>query len=254
VRRVRELVTAVSRDDSALRNLRFDPGALARSLNLGAGHLAALHSAERFFEAESPILDRPASDPAVPRLGNPAEAGFAAAPPSLAGLVASAETGALLTGPTTGTYTISSSATATGTAAAPPPPPAPPGPVTPPPPITPPPVTPPPITPPVPPPPVTPPPVTAVPPPFPCPPVTPAGPPPVPAMPCPPPAGPALPPCPADLPALAASLSGHVCCPVAITAMVAEVSATADAAIAALAALARLRQQPGDHASRGPTA
>ena len=112
VRKVRELVAAVTRDDAALHNLRFDPAVLARTVGLDARQLSALHSAERFFATEKPIPDAaagvPVPAPPPPPVPGPLE--FLAA-----SLAASADTGTLLTGPTSGTYTVSSSATATAT-------------------------------------------------------------------------------------------------------------------------------------------
>ena len=59
MRKVRELVAAVTRDDAALHNLRFDPAVLARTVGLDARQLSALHSAERFFATEKPITSAP---------------------------------------------------------------------------------------------------------------------------------------------------------------------------------------------------
>lgn len=258
MRKVQELIAAVTRDNTALHSLRFDPAALARSMNLGLHQLQALDSAGRFFDTEKPILDSP-----VP---------FAPAPPSrvvlsvgikpLGGtLVASADTGSLYTGPTTGTYTISSSAheavvRGPGAPSAPAGPAIPAGPSLP-------------AGPSAPTAPAGPlPPTVPV---SPLPPVIPAGPT-VPIVPvAPSPASPAAPlvpgipsaplfPCPPAVPACLVppgsptapwpavpqpvpAVSGHSCCNAAITAMVADVSATANTAMVALTALARPHQR-----------
>ena len=112
---VRDVVTAVVASDAALQDLRHDPAALARTLNLSGEHVAALHSADRFFETENAIADRPG--PIAPaRPAGPASARvFAVAPPPATGVTVSADSGTLLPGPTSGTYTIVSSASATST-------------------------------------------------------------------------------------------------------------------------------------------
>lgn len=110
MRRIQELVAAVAGDDSTLQNLRFDPARLARSLSLGPEHLAALHSAERFFASERPILDGPDTTPAPPPTGPVRPRALLPIPLPRQELVATPDSGTLHTGPTTGTSTISSSA------------------------------------------------------------------------------------------------------------------------------------------------
>ena len=58
MRKVQELIAAVTHDNAALQSLRFDPGALGLSLNLDLHHMQALDSAGQFFATEKPILDR----------------------------------------------------------------------------------------------------------------------------------------------------------------------------------------------------
>ena len=273
VRGVRKLVEAVAHDQSALEDLRSDPATLAHSLNLSAGHLAALRSAERFFDTEAPIPDRSGGTPTSASPKRRETAVFTPDPGIASPLVASADTGTLLTGPLTGTFTIFSSATAAAdTVAAPVPAPQPSGtpaggvpsaPATPGGPVTPGgPTTPGGTT-------------TPTAPVFPAGPVTPAGPAspsapaagPTPALgaaPCPSPAWPfpgapvaptqAAPagqsypePPVCEVPAPAPPARSHVCCQVAVAAMVADVGATADAAMAALTALVHQR-----HAKASP--
>ena len=232
MRKVQELIAAVTHDNAALQSLRFDPGALGLSLNLDLHHMQALDSAGQFFATEKPILDRAPSPGPAPRSVAVPSAGLI---PLGLNLVASADTGSLYTGPTTGTYTISSSATVTARVVSPcppaappaPPPASPPGPL---PPVTP-------VGPPMAPSPPFPPPSPAA--PLPCPPVAP--------LPCPPgiPAGPICPCSPSfscPVPPQAPAVSGHCCCATAITAIVADISVTASTAMAALSALARPRQ------------
>jgi hypothetical protein len=59
VRPIREIVTAVVSSDAALQNLRHDPAALGHILTLSDEQVSALRSADRFFESEQPIADRP---------------------------------------------------------------------------------------------------------------------------------------------------------------------------------------------------
>lgn len=268
---IRDVVAAVAGDDSALQNLRFDPTTLARSLSLGPGHLAALRSAERFFAAEKPILDRPGATPSpmhTERLLSP----VIVSTPSAPELVATADPGALHTGPTEGTYTISSSAyfaAAVAPAPGPRPPSAPTTPTGP-------------VIQPAP----SPSPVTSrpsQPQPAPTPPVTPVAPVhPVPGqLPVPSrfpvprqpsvtgqqPAADGLPP-PGVLqtpreprtgpPELGAPMPSpvtgcHPCCQAAVAAMVAEVGATANAALVALTAIARQRRRSDGRRVRGAT-
>jgi len=255
VRRIQELVAAVAGDDSTLQNLRFDPASLARSLSLDPEHLAALHSAERFFASEKPILNDPTTTP-TPAPTVPVRARAILPIPSLGQeLVATADTGTLHTGPTSGTYTISSSAAFAGTVPVPGPPrPSPP----------------------------TPPggpagpsapggpagpsaPVTPL-PPHPAPgapvsPVAPVGPAPgQPSTPsCPPspgvlrpPGGPSAGPPERTPQAPGPAADHHACCHAAITAMVTAVGATADTALVALTAIARQRRPSGGRHARCP--
>jgi hypothetical protein len=258
VRTIQELVAAVAGDDSMLQNLRFDPAGLARSLSLGPEHLAALRSAERFFASERPILDGPPTTPAPPPTGRALPRAILPVPPSAQALVATLDTGTLHTGPTTGTYTISSSAHFSDAVVVP-------GPPRPPPPTTPP-------SPGLPPSPRGPAvpsaPVTPLPPrPHPAPgapvsPITPVSPAPgqPPVLSCPP--SPGVPrPCGEPTtgpPELTLQASGpaaghHACCHTAITAMVAQVGTTADTALVALTAIARQRRSSGGRHARSAT-
>ena len=54
---IQDLVDAATRDEAVLNNLRQDPSALARSLDLNSEHVTALRSAETIFATEKPILD-----------------------------------------------------------------------------------------------------------------------------------------------------------------------------------------------------
>jgi len=258
VRRIQELVAAVAGDDSTLQNLRFDPASLARSLSLGPEHLAALQSAERFFASEKPILDGPATMPTPPPTGAALARAILPIPPSGQELVAAADTGSLHTGPTTGTYTISSSAHFADTVVVP-------GPPRPPPPTTPggPGVPSAPGGPGVPSAPVTPlPPRPPTAPGGPVSPVTPVSP--VPGQPaapsCPPSPGVFRPPgepCagpPEPTPQAPGLVPGHrACCHAAITAMVSTVGTTADTALVALTAIARQRRPSGGRHDRCAT-
>lgn len=246
MRKIQDLVAAVACDDSALRSLRLDPDALAQSVGLGPEHVAALWSAERFFASEGPILDRPAVTPFHAAAARP---GLRAIRSPLASeLTATADTGTLHTGPTSGTYTISSSASFPETSPpvpAPQPPPAPgtPSPVAPPSPATPP-------APATPPGPAQPAPTAPVAPSAPGSPVYPApGQLPTPGdakPPGAPVAGPPESPVPAPVP-----VGPHVCCQAAIAAMVAEVGSTASTALVALTALARHRPTASARHARG---
>ncbi len=112
MRRIRDVVAAVVASDAALRDLREDPVAFGRALNLTREHVTALRSADRFFEKEQPITDRSGPVAAQPRVATRA---FGPAPLSVTGVTVTADSGTLLTGPVTGTYTIISSASATAT-------------------------------------------------------------------------------------------------------------------------------------------
>lgn len=112
---VRRLIAAVSHDPAALAQLRHDSESLASALDLPAAHSDALRSADRFFDTEKPILDQPVVRSAK-ALAPPVAQAFTEAAPSDLAITASADTGTLLPGPDTGTYTITSSATATSTA------------------------------------------------------------------------------------------------------------------------------------------
>lgn len=242
MRRIQELVAAVAGDDSTLQNLRFDPASLARSLSLDPEHLAALHSAERFFASEKPILNDPATTP-TPAPAGPGPARVILPIPSLGQeLVATADTGTLHTGPTSGTYTISSSAAFAETVPVPGPPrPSPPttpgGPAGPSAPVTP---------------------LPPRPHPAPGAPVSPVAPVcPVPGQPstpsCPPsPGGPSAGPPERTPQPPGPAADHHACCHAAITAMVTMVGTTADTALVALTAIARQRRPSGGRHTRRP--
>jgi hypothetical protein len=264
VRRIRDLVAAVEADDSACHSLRFDPAALARSLDLNSGHLAALHSAERFFVSESPIVERPAETPIKATAEHALVRRSIAISSPAPELTATADTGTLHTGPTHGTYTISSSAAFPDAVTPTPGPQRPPGPTQAagsPSPVTPPPVQPGPaqqrpVAPgyPVPgqlPPPgwVVPPAPGRVPPPAVLQPPSSRQPPSVPR-----PAGE----CPARPPEVTSPLPGqaanhHACCHAATVAIVGQASATAITAQVALTAIRRQRRPPGGRYARGAT-
>jgi hypothetical protein len=110
---VRQLVDALSRDSSVSQNLRDDPAALASRFRFGAAGAAALQRADRFFESEKPIFDRPLAAVAPHSLA--ADMVFSGGQPATSGLAATPDTGTLLPGPPTEGYTITSSATATTT-------------------------------------------------------------------------------------------------------------------------------------------
>lgn len=110
MRLVRDVVAAVVASDAALRDLREDPVAFGRALELSPRSVSALRSADRFFEKEQPITDRSGPVAAQPRVATRA---FGPAPSSVTGVTVTADSGTLLTGPVTGTYTIISSASAT---------------------------------------------------------------------------------------------------------------------------------------------
>jgi hypothetical protein len=92
--------------------MRDNPAAFGRALKLSRTHVAALRGVDRFFEKEQPITGRPGPLAAGPRLTT---RGFGSVPAPATGITVSADSGTLLTGPVTGTYTIVSSATATNT-------------------------------------------------------------------------------------------------------------------------------------------
>jgi hypothetical protein len=112
---VRDLVAAAAHERQLVELLRHDPEQVARRMGLGPESLAALRSADRFFETEKPILDAPAAKAAVePRAR--VLATVLETPPAPTPLTVSSDTGTLLSGPWTGAYTLTSSATATVTA------------------------------------------------------------------------------------------------------------------------------------------
>lgn len=115
MQRVRDLVSAVVASEAALEDLRHDPAALARTLNLSSENILALRSADRFFETERPIVDRVGPVAPIRALATISVRAFPAAPPPTTGITVSADSGTLQPGPTSGTYTIVSSATATST-------------------------------------------------------------------------------------------------------------------------------------------
>jgi hypothetical protein len=109
------LVRSLAHDSASSRLLRVDPEQLAVRHRLGPPAVAALRDVDRFFESEKPILQqsvrrRAAAIPAPPR-------------PPLRDLTlnqalsASSDTGTLLPGPNTGTFSATSSGS--GTALAP---------------------------------------------------------------------------------------------------------------------------------------
>ena len=107
---VRHLIGAAVRSPETVALLQHDPETLGRTLGLAPQHVSALRTADRFFETEKPILDRPLTAAAA----SVADTAFQHPPPTTP-LTVSTDTGTLLTGPSTGTYTISSSATTTAT-------------------------------------------------------------------------------------------------------------------------------------------
>jgi hypothetical protein len=108
------LVAGLSRDAGDVQTLRSDPAALATQYGLGGQSVRALTSADRFFKTEKPIMQRsPIAAAAVrttPQVAVGAQRMAAKAP-----LAASADTGTLLPGPNTGTFTASGG-TASGSA------------------------------------------------------------------------------------------------------------------------------------------
>jgi hypothetical protein len=125
VQHLRDVIAAVVGNDAVLHDLRHDPSAFARALNLSSEHVAALRSADRFFETEKPIPDPPPTAGVVTPRPPASVRAFLQAPPPATGLTVTADSGTLLPGPTTGTYTIISSATATEVGTRPPAPAAP---------------------------------------------------------------------------------------------------------------------------------
>ena len=100
------LVKGLARDGESSRLLRADPERLAAKHRLGAPAVAALNDADRFFKTEKPILQRAKALPLPPRLS--------AAPLQVRTFVAaSSDTGTLLPGPDTGTYSATNSGTGT---------------------------------------------------------------------------------------------------------------------------------------------
>ncbi len=116
---VRHLIGKASRSPDAVALLQHDPEMLGETLGLDPQQVAALRSADRFFETEKPILDRPQAIEAA--ADSVAIAAALQQPPPTTPLTVSTDTGTLLTGPNTGTYTLSSSATTTGTTSGQPP-------------------------------------------------------------------------------------------------------------------------------------
>jgi hypothetical protein len=114
---VEQLVDALDRDPSIGQTLRDDPASLAGRFNFGAAATAALHRADKFFDTEKPIFDRPLA--AVAPHSQAADMVFIGGQPTSSGLAATPDTGTLLPGPPTEGYTITSSATATTTTSPP---------------------------------------------------------------------------------------------------------------------------------------
>ena len=104
---VQTVIAAVTGNNAMLRYLRHDPAALVRSLNLGSVQTQALRTADRFFEAEQPILDAPPAPPDELRRLHATVRFPAAAPPTT--ITVSADTGTLLPDASTGTVTMTSS-------------------------------------------------------------------------------------------------------------------------------------------------
>jgi hypothetical protein len=249
---VRHVIASAAGDPEAVALLQHDPEGLGRRLGLSPVHVDAMRTADRFFRTEKPILDRPVAA-AVPGLGARAVRTALEQPPLTTPVAVSSDTGTLLTGPTSGTYTVTSSATATSTASGVPVTPPPPVPATTPQPPAP---RPPAPRPPAPRPPG--PPVPAPQPPIPAPPIpqAPVLTAPIPTAPTPgvPPSGVLVPGAPlptapatglGDLASPDASLTGQPCtnagdpcCTAAIAAVVANVAVTAQTAIVALSAIA----------------
>jgi hypothetical protein len=113
---VRRVIGTLVRETDATDLLRHRPEEIVRRLGLGPNTVEAFRTADRFFPIEKPILDQPRTlttgVQAVPTASQTFRAIVLPTPVSV-----SADTGTLLPGPTTGTYTISSSATATATLA-----------------------------------------------------------------------------------------------------------------------------------------
>lgn len=121
---VRDLVAAAAHERQLVELLRHDPEQVARRMGLSPESLAALRSADRFFETEKPILDAPAGRAAVEPRARVLTTALDP-PPAPTPLTVSSDTGTLLSGPWTGAYTLTSSATATMTGVASPTTPAP---------------------------------------------------------------------------------------------------------------------------------
>src|SRR5690348_12199227 len=117
MRDVARVVEVVAHDDAALRFLRHDPDALARELGLPGTHVEAMRSADRFFASEQPILDRPQQQ--LRAETRPATAALFV-PVMPAPVAVSTDTGTLLPGPDTGSFTATASVTATAPPATPP--------------------------------------------------------------------------------------------------------------------------------------
>jgi hypothetical protein len=95
--KVAALVKGLARDRGAPDALRTDPARLVAKYRLTAGNHRALASADRFFKTEQPIVPKPTPPRRLKTRAVPA--------PRAGTMTASADTGTLLPGPNTGTYT-----------------------------------------------------------------------------------------------------------------------------------------------------
>ncbi len=97
--KVAALVKGLSRDADSVRSLRSNPPKLVKQYRLTSAHREALADVDRFFKTEQPIVPTP-SPPRVPAVRQRIQV-----LPRAGTLSASADTGTLLPGPNTGTYT-----------------------------------------------------------------------------------------------------------------------------------------------------
>jgi hypothetical protein len=115
---ITQLVRSLAGDVSRSGQLREDPLGLAAHHGLGPPGVAALTDVDRFFQTEKPILQ--ASVRPVPRaLGLPPQAFIPLEPGTKSTLVASSDTGTLLPGPNTGSFSATGTVSHTVLAPAP---------------------------------------------------------------------------------------------------------------------------------------